>query len=186
MTTELLGKVSAQYLKQHLADEELSGTARYLLDCMTAEQTAAVANAILNDASLFALVDIKLPRHFVGDFDLPEEILTNERATYFRNATCQKSAWLLVNVGDDEQQGLTELVPIGASQLLVYPDLWVAFAAEALPLTNDHKKWWVQALKGLVDAGLMISKNITTPTTNEIKTIASILIMNNNILSTFI
>lgn len=152
MTTELLGKVSAQYLKRHLADEEQSGTARYLLDCMTAEQTAAVANSILKDTSLFALVDIKLPRHFVGSFGLPEEILTNERATYFRNATCQKSAWLLVNVGDDEQQGLTELVPIGAPQLLAHPDLWVAFAAADLSLTDDHKKWWVQALRGLVDA----------------------------------
>jgi len=38
-TAELLGKVAAQYLKDRLAEDDDAGTARYLLDCLTAEQT---------------------------------------------------------------------------------------------------------------------------------------------------
>jgi len=151
-TTELLGKVAAQYLKDHLSDEESAGTARYLLDCLTAEQTSAVARAVLADPVINRLVEIKLPHTFLRDQGLPPEILTTDRTTYFRNAECPKSAWLLANVGDDEQQSVTELVPIGAPQLLDHQEIWVNVASQQLPLTDDHLKWWRQALKGLVEA----------------------------------
>jgi S-DNA-T family DNA segregation ATPase FtsK/SpoIIIE len=149
---ELLGRVAAQYLKDRLSEDDATGTARYLLDCLTAEQTAAVAGAILNDDGLRDLVEMRLPHTFLAGSGLPERILTTERATYFRNAACEKSAWLLANVGDDEQQGLTELVPIGAPQLLSHPELWVAVGADALVITSEHEYWWSQALKGLIDA----------------------------------
>ena len=55
-TIELLGKVAAQHLKDHIYQDESDGTARYLLDCLTAEQTAAVATAILADPVLNPLV----------------------------------------------------------------------------------------------------------------------------------
>lgn len=151
-TLELLGKVAAQYLHDRLSQDDEGGTARYLLDCLTAEQTAAVAKAILDDSSLRDRVEIKLPRHFLEDFGLPPEVLTVERTTYFRNAACEKSALLVANIGDDEEQSLKELVPIGAPQLLENPDLWVEVATAELALPDDHKKWWRQALKGLVDA----------------------------------
>jgi len=151
-TAELLGKVAAQYLKDRLAEDDDAGTARYLLDCLTAEQTAAVANTILADPVLNDLVEIKLPRHFVQGFDLPDDVLTNERTTYFRNAACIKSALVVANTGDDEEQSLKELVPIGAPQLLNHPELWVEVASNGLGLIEDHKKWWKQALKGLIDA----------------------------------
>lgn len=151
-TQELLGKVAAQYLHDRLSQDDEGGTARYLLDCLTAEQTAAVAKAILADSVLRDRVEMKLPKHFLDGFGLPPEVLTVERTTYYRNAACEKSALLVANIGDDEEQSLKELVPIGAPQLLENADLWVEVAAQGLSLPDDHRKWWRQALKGLLEA----------------------------------
>jgi S-DNA-T family DNA segregation ATPase FtsK/SpoIIIE len=59
---------------------------------------------------------------------------------------------LVANTGDDEEQSLKELIPIGAPQLLSHPELWVDAAGIGLPLLDSYKTWWKQALKGLVDA----------------------------------
>src|SRR5438128_6605824 len=150
-TNELIGRVAANYLRNRLAEDEPAGVARFLLDCMTAEQTAAVAKAILSDLSLSPSIEIRLPLHFVGDQGLPEEILTKERTTYFRNAASEKSALLVANTGDDEEQSLKELVPIGALQLQEQPELWVSLAAEGLPILPLHKNWWVKAIQGLLE-----------------------------------
>lgn len=150
---EIIGKVAARYIAERIShDEEDTGTARYVLDCMTAEQTAAVAKEILSDKALEAQIDLKLPRHFLESFGLPESILTTERATYYRNADCEKSALLIANIGDDEEQSLKELVPIGQPQLIVHSELWVTIAAAGLGLPEDHLKWWQQAIKGLIEA----------------------------------
>ena len=37
------------------------GTARYIIDCLNAEQTASIARAILADADLASQIDLKLP-----------------------------------------------------------------------------------------------------------------------------
>src|SRR5439155_21327118 len=121
------------------------------LDCLCADQTAAVAKVILDDTSLSTLVEIRLPVHFVGGHGLPAHILTNERTTYFRNAACSKSALLVANTGDDEEQSLKELVPIGAAELYGHPALWVNWAAEGLPILAEHQRWWVKALEGLLE-----------------------------------
>lgn len=149
---ELLGRVAAQYLRDHLADDDSGGTGRYLLDCLTAHQTAAVARAVLSDANLTRLIEIKLPSTFLKDHGLPDDVLTTQRTTYFRNAECPKSAWLLASVGDDEQQSMTELVPIGAPQLLAHPEIWVGIAGKDLPITTEHLGWWDRAMRGLIDA----------------------------------
>lgn len=148
---ELIGKVVASYLRDRLTDDDFTGVARYLLDCLSADQTAAVAKTILADASLSALVEIKLPIHFVGGHGLPAHTLTNERTTYFRNAACSKSALLVANTGDDEEQSLKELVPIGAAELYAHPALWVKWASEDLPILEEHQNWWVKALEGLLE-----------------------------------
>ena len=148
---ELIGKVSAEYLRVRLTEDDAAGVARYLLDCLTADQTAAIAKAILADASLAQLVEIKLPIHFVGTHGLPEHVLTAERTTYFRNAACGKSALLVANTGDDEEQSLKELVPIGAAQLQAQPSLWVGLAADGLPITDQHRSWWIKAIDGLLE-----------------------------------
>lgn len=148
---DLIGRVAAHYLRQRLSEDDSEGVARYLLDCLTADQTVAVAKAILADVSLSTLVEIKLPVHFVGNHGLPPEVLTPERTTYFRNAACDKSALLVANTGDDEEQSLKELVPIGAPQLQTHPEVWVTLAAEGLPITDQHRLWWTKALQGLLE-----------------------------------
>jgi S-DNA-T family DNA segregation ATPase FtsK/SpoIIIE len=158
---ELIGKVAAEYLRQQLLASDVSGagesltTARFILDCLSAEQTAATAMAVLTDSELSAAVDIKLPAHFLVEYDLPEFVLTDRRATYYRNAACEKRALLLANVGDDEQQSLKELVPIGASELFSRPEIWVKVANENIDLTADAVKWWTKALSGLRDLRML-------------------------------
>src|SRR5947207_4615373 len=147
---QLIGKVVASYLRDRLTEDDSTGVARYLLDCLSADQTAAIAKTILEDSSLASLVEIKLPVHFVGGRRLPSHILTNERTTYLRNAACSKYALLVANTGDDEEQSLKELVPIGAAELYAHPALWVNWAAEGLPILAEHQHWWVKALEGLL------------------------------------
>lgn len=148
---ELIGKVAAEYLRVRLTEDDASGVARYLLDCLTADQTAAIAKTILADASLSQLVEIKLPIHFVGEHGLPATALTTERTTYWRSASCEKSALLLANTGDDEEQSLKDVVPIGAPQLQAHPSLWVGLAADGLPITDQHRGWWIKAIEGLLE-----------------------------------
>jgi DNA segregation ATPase FtsK/SpoIIIE, S-DNA-T family len=148
---ELIGKVAAEYLRSRLTEDDAAGVARYLLDCLTADQTAAIATTILADTGLSHLLEIKLPIHFVGKHGLPEHVLTAERTTYFRNAACKRSALLVANTGDDEEQSLKELVPIGAPQLQAHPALWVGLAADGLPITDQHKRWWIKAVEGLLE-----------------------------------
>ena len=150
-SNELIGKVAASYLRDTFVEDDSSGVARYLLDCLTADQAAAVAKTILADASLYQLIEIKLPVHFVGHHGLPAEILTTERTTYFRNAACDKSALLVANTGDDEEQSLKELTNVGAQELQTHPELWVSIAADGLPIADQHRKWWVKAIQALLE-----------------------------------
>lgn len=152
--TILIGNVATLYLKQTIATDDAEGTARFIIDCLTAEQTAAIAQAILADMRLSNLVEMKLPRHFLQDYALPDSILTNERATFYRNATCEKAVLLIANTGDDEAQSLKELVPIGAPQLQAHPHLWVHAASSGLAILPAHCSWWEKALAGLRDLHL--------------------------------
>lgn len=151
--SSLIGSVAALYLreKSSQAGEDSTGTARFNLDCLTAPQMAAVALAIIHDPYLCSRVEMKLPRHFLRGQDLPEELLTDERATHFRHAETEKPILLLANTGDDEEQSLKDVVPIGVSHLQERPDLWVSVASEGLLITDDHRRWWQRALAGLQD-----------------------------------
>src|ERR1044071_6691282 len=148
---QLIGGVGLVYLRNRLSEDEQTGVARFILDGLTADQTAAVAKAILVDPHLSPLIEIKLPWNFVWSYGLPEEILTKERTTYFRNADCQKPALLVANTGDDEEQSLKELVPVGGPQLQSLPELWVNLAGANLAISDQHRKWWVKALQSLLD-----------------------------------
>src|ERR1035438_7354646 len=94
--SDLIGKVVTLYLEDELADDRggdrgaQEGTARYIIDCLTAEQTAAIARQILGNPTLAGRVALKLPAHFVAGHGLPEDVLTTYPATYFRNATLEK------------------------------------------------------------------------------------------------
>lgn len=151
----LIGRVAARYLKQNIALDDTEGTARFIIDCLTAEQMAAIAQAVLDDAELASLVDMKLPRHLLAGYGLPEAVLTNERATFYRHAACEKSVRLLANTGDDEAQSLNTIVPIGTAQLQAHPALWIHVASAGLALLPDHLAWWEKALSGLRDLQLL-------------------------------
>lgn len=149
----LLGRVAALYLSRRLAEEPAQdgGTARFIIDLLTPAQTAAIARAILDDPALNPKFEIHLPAGFVSGFGLPQDVLTPERATFYRNAPSDRPALLLANTGDDEEQSLRDLTSVSAADLQSVPELWVQVAAQTLPLTEDHRKWWIRALAALQD-----------------------------------
>src|SRR5260370_1399379 len=153
--SDLIGKVVTTYRGGELSDDRKGdrggqeGTARYIIDCLTAEQTAAIARQILGNPSLAGRVALKLPAHFVTGHVLPEDVLTTYPATYFRNATLDKPVLLVANTGDDEEQSLKEFIRIGAPELQEHPALWVRIAGDGLNLSDVHARWWEKAIAGL-------------------------------------
>lgn len=147
----IIGRVTAAYFASRLKDADPSSTARYLLDSLSADQTAAVAHAILADSTLSQQIELKLPAQWLADHGLPPECLTLERATYYRNAPCTKPVLLIATPGDDERQSLADLTIIDSNQLRTHIELWVDVAAMHLPLTDQHRRWWQVALTALQD-----------------------------------
>ncbi len=163
--SELIGKVGALHLRNELSTEKTDapeGAARYIIDCLTAEQTSAIAKGILNDSTLAGQVEIHLPAAFMAGHGLPDSVLTTKPATYYRNASCSKPALLLANTGDDEEQSLKEIIRIGSPELVDRPELWVRVAGEGLNLAPDHAKWWEKALSGLQELRLLSLDRFST------------------------
>jgi S-DNA-T family DNA segregation ATPase FtsK/SpoIIIE len=155
-SAELIGKVAALYLLDKLAGEagsgdDLGGTSRFILDCLTPEQLAAVTRAVLSDSELSSKVEIKLPAHYMEGHALPVEVLTTERATFIRNADDAKPALLVANIGDDEQKSLKHFEPIGTTQLLEKPELWTRVVSDGAQVPDNQLAWWNKALSGLRD-----------------------------------
>jgi DNA segregation ATPase FtsK/SpoIIIE, S-DNA-T family len=148
-SNELIGQVAARYFATRLQGADSSSTARYLLDQLSPEQTVAIAKAILASTTLEPLIDIKLPERWLREYGLPARCLTTERATYYRNAPCDKAALLIATPGDDERQSLADLTIIDSNQLRSHVDLWVEVAASDLPLSEQHRRWWNAALTAL-------------------------------------
>lgn len=148
---ELIGRVAAAYFSARLKDADPASTARYLLDSLSAEQTAAIAKAILSSSTLEPLIDIKLPEQWLAGHVLPASCLTKERATFYRNAPCDKPALLIATPSDDERQSLADLTVIDSNQLRSHIDIWVDVASSGLPLTDQHRRWWLAALTALQD-----------------------------------
>jgi S-DNA-T family DNA segregation ATPase FtsK/SpoIIIE len=148
-TNQLIGRVAASYLSDRLEGADVASTARYLLDSLSAEQTAAIARAVLENSVLAEKVELKLPAHWLQGFGLPDHCLTSERATYFRNADCGKPALLIATPGDDERQSLAELTVIDTPTLRSQVELWVRVASANLPLTDQQTRMWTTALFSL-------------------------------------
>src|SRR5260370_27878978 len=146
---ELIGSVAALYLQELLSTSDREGTARFILDNLTPEQTGGAVRAILNDTDLSDADDVKMPAEFLEGRGLPASVLTDKRATYYRNSECYKTALLLANIGDDEKQSLKELVPIGAAELQEHSELWMQVAGVGLSLPDEQQKGWEKALRGL-------------------------------------
>ncbi|EFH84780.1 FtsK/SpoIIIE domain-containing protein [Ktedonobacter racemifer] len=153
-THQLIGLVAADIIKQSLETREDQDTtvARFLLDRLTQTQVAEICRQILKDPLLQHEVEIKIPRAFADEEELPESILTSERTTYWRNAPCDKPILILANNDDDQGQSLNDLTSLNAKELKSSIDTWIMIASRMLPLTDEQKKQWGKALAGLQQA----------------------------------
>lgn len=154
---ELVGAVAAAILREELSPDPAGttqGTSRFVLN-FCAEQTAATAQAVLTDPFLSDKVEIKLPASYVGGYSLPDDALTTLPATYFRNATCPKAAFLLADVEHDEEASFNEIARLGPAELLDRLDLWVRITSAGLNLSDEQVRWWERALTGLRDLRLV-------------------------------
>ncbi|MEB3103322.1 FtsK/SpoIIIE domain-containing protein [Ferviditalea candida] len=152
---ELIGRVATEYFRNHLQDDALDnpdGVARFLLDRLTGEVVSKICLSILQDAHLSAKVQIKVPKQLVEGYDLPDDVKTEYKTTYWRNAPCEKAALVLANTNDDQGPSLREITTIGAGDLKGVPKIWVESASQDLLLTDEQKGYWEKALKGLQEA----------------------------------
>ena len=148
---ELIGDVFTRLLATSIDIEGEEGTARLMIDHLSPLQTVAIARAVMNHPTLGGVVDLKINQEFVGKTDLPDNVLTTNPATYYRNCKCDSPILLVASTGDDEDQSLKEFVRIGADELKANPKLWVASACDGLAVIPDHQVWWEKALAGLFD-----------------------------------
>ncbi|MWC31081.1 FtsK/SpoIIIE domain-containing protein [Paenibacillus sp. MMS18-CY102] len=150
---ELIGKVATEYLRRQLQNSQSEeGIARFLLDRLTGDQVTNICKTISRDMQLVSTMAIKVPRKLVEGSGLLPEMVTDEKTTYWRNASCDKPAILLANTNDDQGQSLRDITRVGAGDLKSNPDIWVQVASNDLPLSDEQKKHWQQALKGLQEA----------------------------------
>ncbi|WP_075983117.1 hypothetical protein [Bacillus massilinigeriensis] len=147
---DLIGKVATEYLRSNFrTDVESEGIARFLLDRLTGRQVARICKEILEDEELSSYIEIKVPSKLVEEYQLPSNIITEEKTTYWRNAPIDKPAIILANTNDDQGQSLRDITTIGAKDLKSNPDIWVNVASSGLALTDEQKKIWKQAINGL-------------------------------------
>jgi S-DNA-T family DNA segregation ATPase FtsK/SpoIIIE len=150
---ELIGQVATEYLRRQLQNgQSEEGVARFLLDRLTGEQVSYICKTISLDMLLASILTIKVPRKLVEGSGLPDDLVTDEKTTYWRNASCDKPAILLANTNDDQGQSLRDIARVGAGDLKSQPDIWVKVASKNLPLSDEQIKYWQQALKGLQEA----------------------------------
>src|SRR4051812_12000407 len=114
IVADLVGKVAGQHLRRVADEPAPDGTARYLLHCLAADHVAAIARAVLDDPGLAAKVEMQLPAAYLAGHNLPSAILTNKPATYHRTAPCAKPVLLIASTGDNEEQSLREVTPLGS------------------------------------------------------------------------
>ena len=147
---ELIGRVAAAYLRRELAGGDTTTVARYVVDGLGVEQTTAVARAVLADPWLSGQVSIRFPVEVFAAQGLPEEVLTQEAATVFRDAACERAAYLVTSVGENgEGQSLQDLSPLGSAELLERMRGWVDAVGEGLGLDENSSVVFERALNGL-------------------------------------
>lgn len=153
-TSELIGQVTANFLKDSIQSEENNeGIARFLLNRLTSYQVASICRTILQDSEIAELIEIKVPRKLVEDCNLPEEILTDERTVHLRHSVCDRPALLLANVSDDQAQSLNDITSVGAQELKGQIELWIDIAAKDLAIPSEQIDYWSKALNGLQKVG---------------------------------
>lgn len=148
---DLIGQVTSELLRKELSEnfDQEEGVARFLLHLLNSDQVASICRNIKNNDYLFDLLEVKIPRSLSINQHIDEMMITDEKTTYLRNASCEKAAILLANTNDDQGQSLSDITRIGAKELKSRNDIWVEVASKDLFLTDDQKSMWEQALKGL-------------------------------------
>src|SRR5690348_15461550 len=118
-TYELIGQVAAEIIKQSLFDREIYDTsvARFLLKRLAPKQVIEICQQLISDPVLKDNVEIKIPRTFSEGQHLPDHVLTDERATYWRNAPCDKPVLILANNDDDQGPSLGDLISLDTTVL---------------------------------------------------------------------
>lgn len=147
----LIGRVAAAYLREGLADnDEGTGAARFLIDGLGEEQTAAVALAVLADPALAHRISVRLPADVFDAFDLPPGALSGETATFYRDAECDTLAYLVTSIGENgEGQSLQDMSRLGAAELLERMGDWVEAVDQGLGLDAENRVVFERALAGL-------------------------------------
>lgn len=148
---DLIGEVFARYLDASIDKDSDEGTARFIIDHLSPQQTVSIARRVLTHPHLSNSVDLKINNEFVGDSDLPESVLTTSPVTFFRNCVCHRPVLLVASTGDDEDQSLKEFTRIGAEELTASPEHWVSAACDNLTVADEHKVWWEKAIAGLCE-----------------------------------
>ena len=149
----LIGETAADLIAKRVTSDDASdGTARFLLDRLTSPQVGAICGAILLHPELRDRCRLRIPRSVGEEAGLPDEAITDERTTYWRNQECDRAVLILANTDDDQGQSLKDVTAIGSDELLAEPELWVARASGGLDLSPAQRKWWEQALRGLQSA----------------------------------
>lgn len=149
IVVELIGRVAAAYIAKHTrAPESAEGVSRFLLSSLTRPQVIAIAHAILSDNTLKDNARVRIPNAIGEGSDLPPDVLTRERATYWRNRDCDRRILVLANSDDDQGQSLRDLTRVGTEELLAQPELWVDILASDLPVATNRIHW-TKALEGL-------------------------------------
>tara|TARA_R110002049_G_scaffold285698_4_gene467040 strand:- start:187953 stop:193214 length:5262 start_codon:yes stop_codon:yes gene_type:complete len=148
---ELIGDVFVRYLDTNVERENDEGTARLMIDHLSPHQTIAIAEAVLNHPDWKSAVDLKLNQDFIGESNLPSEVLTSNSVTFFRNRHCDRPVLLVASTGDEEDQSLKEFIRIGLDELTGSPQLWVAAACQGISVSEEHQRWWEKAIAGLCD-----------------------------------
>lgn len=152
---EIIGRVGAATLRARLTDpvDEVQGTARFILDQLSPEIVAAIAEQVLSDPVLAPAVRVRLPKSYLAGLSLPDEALTTERTVALRNALCDRPALLLANIEDDQATSLDDVTRIGAAELASDPARWIAAVARDIPsLEAASRQKWAAALEGLLSA----------------------------------
>lgn len=151
---ELIGAVGAAAIREAVANvREDDGIARYMLDRLTAEQVAAIIKSLSSDQHIRKKISIKVPRKWLANYDLPDDVLTDERSVNLRHTQWTTPALLLANTDDDQGTSLQEVTRLGAKLLTTQPHLWVSVASLDLNLLPETLDVWRECLTGLNRAG---------------------------------
>ena len=154
--SQFVGAVTVAILREELTSDssDTQGTGRFALN-LNPEQTAAVAYAVLADSVLRDKIELKLPVDYLKGYGLPAETMTSFPATYFRNASCPKAAFLLADVEHHEEASFNEIARLGPAELFDRLDLWVREVSSDLYLSDEQLRWWEKNLTGLRDLRLV-------------------------------